>query len=181
MRYFHKIAQGTNIGPLLAAIYRNPELWNKNRIRNSHDNSAHVQASDILLRFNECEGKEYEEVLNDLEAIDLPAFKELPQARGIIFDLMRFVEGKRLGRVVITKLVSGSKITPHVDSGSSAEYYDRYHITLKNSEGSIFRVGDEIVCMNPGDIYLFNNQVEHEVINNSLEDRITLIVDIRSK
>ncbi len=185
MRYFHKIAKEMNVAPLLAAVSRNPELWNQHRIRTTHDNSAHVQASDILLRFNDLsnfkDSDDYSVILNDLEAIDYPAFKELPQARGIIFDLMRFVEGKRLGRVVITKLTPGSKVTPHIDSGLSAEYYDRYHITLKNSEGSIFRVGDEVVCMEPGDIYLFNNQVEHEVINNGTDDRITLIVDIRSK
>ena len=182
MKYFHKITDKMNIGPLLAAIGRNSELWNKNRIRTTHNNSAHVEASDILLRFNKItETSEYLEVLDDLEAIDYPAFKELPQARGIIFDLIRFVEGNRLGRVVITKLAPGAKIRPHLDSGLSAEYYDRYHVTLKNSEGSIMRVGDEMVCMVPGDIYLFNNQVEHEVINNGTEDRITLIVDIRSK
>lgn len=181
MRYFHKIASEMNVAPLLAAIARQPELWNTNRVRTSHYNSAHSEASDIILRFNNTENKEYLEVLNDLEAIDYPAFDKLPQVRPLIFDLMRFVEGNRLGRVVITKLVPGAKIKPHCDEGLSSEYYDRYHITLQNEEDSIFRAGDESVYMTPGDIYLFNNRVEHEVTNNSGEDRISLIIDIRSK
>jgi hypothetical protein len=33
--------------------------------------------------------------------------------------------------------------------------------------------------MAPGEIWWFDNSVEHEVINNSAGDRIHLIVDVR--
>lgn len=184
MRYFHKIAQNINVAPLVAAIARQPELWNANKIRTSYAGSSHNQASDILLRFNDLEKYkegDYSNILDDLDYIDYPALSKLPQARPLIFDLMRFVEGNRLGKIVITKLLPGNKISPHIDEGLSAEYYDRYHITLTNSIGSLFRAGDEFVNMKPGDIYLFNNKIEHEVINDSSEDRISLIIDIRSK
>ena len=36
-----------------------------------------------------------------------------------------------------------------------------------------------IVNMLTGEIWWFNNQAEHEIINNSADDRIHLIVDIR--
>ena len=88
--------------------------------------------------------------------------------------------GVRLGRVIITRLPPGKTITPHVDSGSHAEYYDRYHVTLQNNPGSIFRCGNEHVFMATGDIWWLDNSIEHEVINNSVDDRITMIVDIRS-
>lgn len=185
MKNFHKISENEPILPLLAAVMRQPELWGQNLLRTTFDNSPHREVSDIWLRFNDIEKyndeNRYNGVMDDHESIDYPAFASLPQARSLIFNLMRFVEGKRLGRVLITRLEPGKKVYSHIDSGSHAEYYDRYHIVLKNSEGSIFRAGDETICMRPGDIYWFDNSVEHEVINNSYDDRIVMIVDIRSK
>ena len=82
--------------------------------------------------------------------------------------------------VIITKIAPGDKIYPHADGGAPAEYYERYHVMLQNGPGSVFRAGDETVYMQPGDVWWFDNQQEHEVINNR-DDRITMIVDIRSK
>jgi hypothetical protein len=33
--------------------------------------------------------------------------------------------------------------------------------------------------MRTGEVWWFNNAIEHEVVNNSADDRIHLIVDIR--
>jgi len=185
MKYFHKISENEQTLPLLTSVMRQPELWNQNLLRTTFDNSPHREVLDIWLRFNDVnkfnDEDRYNGVMDDHESIDYPSFALLPQARPLIFNLMHFVEGKRLGRVLITRLEPGKQVYSHIDSGSHAEYYDRYHIVLKNSKGSIFRAGDETVCMNPGDIYWFDNSVEHEVINNSYEDRIVMIVDIRSK
>ncbi|NBV06663.1 MAG: aspartyl beta-hydroxylase [Proteobacteria bacterium] len=185
MQYFHKISENEPVASLLAAVMRQPELWNQNLLRTTHEGTPHSEVSDIWLRFNDLseykKTNERSTILDQHESIDYPAFAMLPQARQIIFNLMRFVEGKRLGRVLITKLEPSKKIYPHVDSGDHAAYYDRYHVVLKNSEGSIFRAGNEVLCMKAGDIYWFDNSAEHEVINNSYDDRIVMIVDIRSK
>lgn len=185
MKFFHKISDNENVSSLLASIMRQPELWNQNRLRTTFKNSPHCEVEDIWLRFNDInkfDNKDlYSGVMDDQESIDYPAFSLLPQARPIIFNLMRFVEGKRLGRVLLTKLEPGKKVHSHIDSGFHAEYYDRYHIVLQNSLGSVFRAGDESVCMKTGDIYWFDNSTEHEVVNNSYDDRIVMIVDIRSK
>lgn len=163
----------------MAAIVRQPELWNQNTLRTQHKGTAHCEASDIWLRFNDIKEATASEIMDGHESIDYPAFDSLPQARPLIFDLMRIVEGKRLGRVLITKLIPGAKILPHVDSGDHAAYYNRYHIILQNGPGSVFRCGDEVVCMKTGDVYWFDNSVEHEVINNSADDRLTMIVDVK--
>lgn len=176
MRNFFKIGE-INPKPLLLSILKQPNLWDSNTIRTSHKGSAHKDASDILIRFNDLEKSI--NILNDLDNIYYPAFALLPQIRPLIFDLMRFVEGERLGRVVITRLPVGGRILPHKDEGKSAEYYKRYHIFLQNYEGAEFRCGNEIICPNAGDIYWFNNLIEHEIVNNSIDDRITLIIDIK--
>jgi hypothetical protein len=117
--------------------------------------------------------------LAEFEVINYPAWDRLPQARAMIFDLMRRVDGERLGRVMITRLAPGKSILPHADTDAHAAYYERYHIILQNGPGSVFRCGSEGVCMQPGEVWWFDNSVVHEVVNASSDDRLTMIIDIR--
>jgi len=181
MRNFHKIGNGIDTLPLLHSLMRQKNLWNQNKLRTTHEGSPHTAVEDIWLRFNDLAlVSTREEVLDQHESICYPAWDSLPQAHEIIFNLMRYVQGIRLGRVIITRLAPGKKIDSHVDSGDHAEYFQRYHVTLQNSPGSIFRAGDEEVFMQPGEVWWFDNQQEHEVVNNSFQDRITMIVDIKT-
>lgn len=175
MRYFHQIGSQVEILPLMTAIVRQPELWDANTLRTTYPDTPHREASDIWLRFNEIT----ENVVDDTECIDYPAFAVLPQARALIFNLMRFVEGKRLGRVLITKLKPGTQIYPHKDEGAPATYYQRYHIALQCLPGCKFNAGNESVNMMTGDVYWFDNTAEHSVVNNSADDRVVMIVDIQ--
>jgi aspartyl/asparaginyl beta-hydroxylase (cupin superfamily) len=93
---------------------------------------------------------------------------------------MRMVEGVTLGRVIITKLPPGKKITPHVDGGAPATYFSRYQIALQSLPGALFTIGDETVNFESGEVWLIDNKKEHSVVNNSRDDRIVMIVDIRS-
>jgi len=51
---------------------------------------------------------------------------------------------------------------------------------LQSQPGVDFRAGDEHVFMPTGSVWWFQNKEEHEVINNSADDRIHLVVDIRT-
>lgn len=185
MKYFQKIAEGVDVLPLLHAAKRQQELWDAHPIRTKHPGTAHSEVSDILLRFNDI--AEFEKtgnpasIVDDKEAIPFEAWDLLSQARTIIFDLMRRVEGTRLGRVIITKLPPGRSITPHVDGGAPATYFDRYQVALQSLPGAMFKIGDEQVNFRSGDVFWINNCVEHSVINNSADDRVVMIVDIRSR
>lgn len=179
MQNFYRLAQGLPIVPLMAAIHAQKELWDTNPLRTTHPASPHTQAHDILLRFNEITKGEEAKVIDEHESVNYPAWYKLPQAQAMVFDLMRTVNGLRLGRVMITKLVPGAVIAPHVDGGSHAAYYERFHITLQNNPGSVFKCGDETVHMAAGEVWWFDNQVEHSVVNNSGDDRLTMIVDIQ--
>lgn len=181
MRNFLKLAQNVNVIPIVHAIYRQPELWNQFTLRSHYPNSPHNAADDIWLRFNDKGAWENNslKVMNERECVNYPAWDKLPQIHNMVFDLMRTVEGTRLGRVVVTRLIPGKSILPHVDGGEYADYYDRYHVTLQNAPGANFRAGDDVICPQPGEVYWFNRLAEHEVINHSNDDRITLIVDIR--
>lgn len=179
MRNFLRIAEQVDVLPLLHAITMQPHLWDAHPLRTTFPDSPHREASDILLRFNDLTG-ESQSFFTETETVNLPALLLLPQARPLIFDLMRRVEGERLGRVVLTKLKPGGRIYPHPDEGAYAEYYSRYHILLQNGRGSVFECGGESLFMPPGSIWWFNSRVEHSVFNGGSEDRITMIVDIRT-
>src|SRR5579863_7841108 len=124
MDNFFRLAKSVNFQPLLVAIHRQPELWDQNTLRTKHPKTAHGEVNDIWLMFNEVGG----DVANDLIVKPYPAFEKLPQARPFIFDLMKMVEGVTLGRVIITKLGPGKKITPHTDGGAPASYFSRYQL-----------------------------------------------------
>lgn len=177
MRNFLKLASGVDVVPLLHSVQRQPELWNENKLRTQYPGSPHNDIEDIWLWFNDVSTPE--NVLNDKEVFPYSAWWKLSPAHSIVYDLMRKVEGCRLGRVLITRLSPGKKISPHKDRGAPAEYFERYHCVLQNKPGSNIRSGEETICPSPGDVYWFNNSEEHEVINHSSEDRITLIIDIR--
>lgn len=165
--------------PLLHEVQRHPELWNENDLRTTHPQSAHKQASDIWLWFNKVtDGQEYA-VTDDIQTQPYRAWSMLTHARLLTLDLMRRVDGTQLGRVLITKLSPGTQITPHTDYGAPATFYRRYQIALQSYAGAVFYSGDEQVVFQTGDVWWINNRVEHSVINNSVDDRIALIADIR--
>lgn len=180
MNNFLKIADGIDVTPLHIALKAKPQLWNQNTLRTAHPSTAHSQADDIWLRFNEIEeGGDALSVVDDVMCVNYPALGEMPQARSLIYGLMARVEGEQLGRCIITRLKPGACIKPHRDEGVPATFYERFHILIQSKPGAIFRAGDEVVQMKTGEAWWFDNTQEHEVINNSDDDRITLIVDIR--
>lgn len=185
-----------NLGLAVAHDYMlceiTPELWGANPLRQKFmPDSPHREASDIWLRWNEVHQLSDADinglntdrlvnVLDDCEVRAYPAWTALPYTRNVVLDLMRHVEGVRLGRVMLTRLPHGSRIHPHADAGAPAWYYERYHVVVGCGDGpNRFRIGDEWVDMRPGSVWWVNNEVEHEVVNESGADRIHLIVDIR--
>lgn len=173
MRYFHLLMSNVMVMQVMDQLARHPEWWNEDRLRTTFDGTPHGEVDDILLRFGSPDG-------DDLEAVDRPLFKSLPKAKDIALDIMRFVGGERLGRIVITKTQPGKKILPHADvMGEYAKYYTRYHLVLQGLPGSMFMCGDEAVNMKTGECWWFDAHAEHALSNNSKDDRIHMLVDIR--
>ncbi len=178
MRNLTKIFEQMDVVPLLNALAAKPYLWNQNRLRTTFPGSPHAAVDDIWLFFNEVPDDEAA-VIDDISVRPYPAWQELPQVRHLVFDLMRRVEAVQLGRVLITRLPPGKTIPEHADQGAPAEYYERYQIALQSLPGCVFRVGDEAVTFRMGECWHFDNSVPHEVTNNSADDRLALVVDVR--
>jgi hypothetical protein len=187
MRHFLRIGQGLDVVPLLAAVSRQPDLWKEDTYLRDYPQGPFGDVDSIILRFPKriiaatAEELEQHVANNDEhESNDMPVYARLPEARALVMNLMSYVGGTRLGRVIINRIRPGGVITPHVDGKSHTDYYSRHHIVLQSGPGVDFRCEAEHVYMGPGEVWWFNNALEHEVINNSSVDRIHLIVDIRS-
>ena len=184
MKHFQLIAGGVDVVPLQNALACHPELWNQNTLRTQHAGTVHAQVDDIWIRFNDT--RAYEQtgdaatIMDQHESVWYPAADTFWMLKPVLFDLMRKVNAERLGRVLITRLKPGAQILPHVDGGDHAAYYARYHIALQGLPGSLFRAGDEQITMRTGEVWWFQNAVEHSVLNNSQDDRIHIVVDLRT-
>ena len=164
--------------PTLAALAIKQGLWNENPLRTQHPDTAHAEADDIWMMFNRVPENPVE-VIDDIQVVPYRAWQELPHLRSLALDLMHRVGGVQLGRVILTRLRPGKRILPHIDQGAPAEYFTRYQIALQSLPGCNFRIEDETLHFPSGSVWWINNRAEHEVVNNSADDRIVCIVDIR--
>lgn len=186
MKNFQKISENIDVSGLLAELELNPQLWDANNQRKTYQGTPHDRMSDIWVRYNSIEKTGGDLALMSQEHVPVwyPAWKALPSLHKIVFDLMTKVEGEMLGGVLITRVPAGLGISPHTDSGWHVEYYDKFYLTLKSSKGACFACdyhGIEKLEPNPGEIWLFDNRKIHWVENQSPDDRITVIICIRTE
>lgn len=183
MRYFYKVADGVKVDELMHSIHRQPLMWNEHRFRTSFKNTPHVDVDDILLKFTAPENCTIERVVNDTEPVwYMDNIRRLPEAKDIVLNLMRYVKAYKLERLIITRIKPGGRILPHADKdGDYVQAPDiaRYHVVLQGLPGSLYHCGDETVNMKTGEVYWFNAHEIHSIENNSVDDRIHLLVDVR--
>ena len=182
MKLFTKV-KDVNVAPLVYQLEAHPELWNQFGFRKGQD--AHKEMSDIWVRYNRPELIGKPEFNDQHIPVWYPAWEVLTELRPIIFGLMADVQGEMLGGVLITRIPPGKGIGPHVDKSWHVDYYRKYYVSLKSAEGAMFCSktaygGEEALNPKPGEIWEFDNHYLHWVDNRSHEDRITLIVCIRS-
>lgn len=190
MKNFHLIST-VDVNHLMLNIKRHWDLWKEDTFLRDYPQGPFGEIESIMLRFPEKRVFEQEEELEKYkqglsnfdqhESIDYPSFDILQEARPIVFWLMALVKGERLGRVMINKITPGGRIYPHEDSKEHTDYYTRFHVVLQSSAGCVLKAGDEQLEMRTGDVFWFNNKLNHEVINNSGSDRISMVIDIKVK
>lgn len=183
MQNFMKVAEGVDVLPLQLALQLQPELFGRYNERKYAENGPHSEMTDIWLRHNDrrpfVAANDFTKFNDEHDSVWYPESAFLPQARPIIFGLMARVEGERLGGILITKLPAGGRIQPHVDPGWHAGYYDKYHVAVKTPRGSFFGFEEGQIHSRDGDVHWFRNDVPHWVVNDSDDDRISMIICIR--
>lgn len=181
MRNFLRVAQGINVANINASLFRHPELWNENTFRTITEGTAFSEVDDIWIRFP----ANPESLLlteNDSSNVWYPAVSKIPELKSMCLDLMHSIGGYEFGRIIITRLKSGCEMHPHADTHAYATQPNivRYHIVLNGHPGSLFYCGEEeVVNMLTGEVWTFRADLVHAVVNNSKEDRIHLLVDMK--
>lgn len=173
-RYIRTVAQGQNVLPLHWALLEHPELWDQETARTAPKDSPHYGLHDIYIRYSADKPQDYEAH----DSSWYPASFLLP-VRELIFPLMAYVQGERLGAVLISKVPPGKKVKPHTDGGWHAGYYEKFGIQIASAPGQAFCYKGEQLVTKPGDVFWFDNSQEHWVENESAYDRITMIVCIK--
>lgn len=176
--YFSRVTDSLNVLPLQASLLRQPELFGR---RGARSCGPHLSMTDIWVRFRRFEDlTERSAFVTEHDSVWYPEAEAIPEIKPILFDLMRLVEGERLGGVLITKLPPGGRIAPHVDTGWHAGYYEKFFVPVQNEPGATFEWEDGVIAPRLGEVYWFRNDVSHWVENRSQADRISLIVCIRT-
>ena len=169
-----RLHSGIDVAPLHWALLSHTELWDADRMRTAAVDSPHHEASDIFVRY-----AADPTVAGPHESVWYPCADVLP-VKPLVYDLMRFVEGNRLGGVLITRIPAGKSVKPHVDHGWHAATYRKFCIQVQSAPGQEFVVDGEALESDPGDLYEFRNEYLHHVTNPTPFDRISLIVCIQT-
>jgi hypothetical protein len=169
------LASGINVAPMLWALHSHPELWDQNTARTEHPSSPHYGLSDIWTRYAApgVDGSQPH------DSVWYPCADLMP-VRDLVYPLMSMVEGDHLGGVLITKIPAGKMCKPHTDPGWHARRYQKFGIQIQAHPKQAFHFEGESLVTKPGDLFWFDNAFKHWVTNDSDQDRITMIVCIRT-
>lgn len=175
-RKIAKVAEGFDVAPLLWALQTHANLWNQYPSRTESTQSPHHEVDDIWVRYAKPEEAAKGE---PHDAIWYPCIEVLP-VKPLVYQLMQFVEGDRLGGVLITRIRAGKECKPHFDNGWHAKFYQKFAVQVQSAPRQFFCFDDQQLEARPGDVYWFDNAHTHWVPNRTEHDRITMIVCIKT-
>jgi hypothetical protein len=179
MTRFVQLATGVDVVPVMLELHRADHLWDRNPERRLYPGTPHAAMTDITVRYMPEAEVTMEARRLEHRNVFWPAWHALPALRPMVFALMTRVQAIELGSILLTKLPPGKMIEPHSDAGNWApEFYStKCHITLAGS--ALVRCEEDAVVMKQGDIFTFNNLLNHSVECIGEYDRISCIVSMR--
>ena len=159
------------------------EEWNKDTaVRNSKEKvgNTNLDTRALMLKYKSTAATgpgfvDYEK--NDVETLN----KLKPFLDVIISDAKNFYgyENLKLTNIVFTELRRGGIIPEHSDTGKMLTTHHRIHIPLVSDPAVKFTLDHKDYYLEPGHGYEINNQLTHEVRNESNIDRIHMIIDLK--
>ena len=180
------IEQNAEVGLIGLELNRQPQLWNQDNERIRAADSPHRDSDDIWIRYNDktpflAKG-DFSHFNDPHFPVWYPAYYDLPSINPFIWRLMAAVRGEHLGGVLIWRVRPGMRIYPHIDTGWHVDFYDKFNVIISGAPGAGFVWADDQEAMpaRTGDVYHFFNNTPHEVINDSDQDFIALVVCIRT-
>jgi hypothetical protein len=161
-----------NVNPLIEKVLGMEEqAWRANEFR-QNAYAVHYKTESLVLLF--CDGWPDLTISREAAWDDLHMLAE-PLMNGILEE--HYPPGGTIIRAMAAKLKAGSIITPHRDSHESFAHSHRIHLPLTTNPGVRFMINGRPHRLKVGQAYEINNQLNHSVMNNGKEDRITFIFD----
>lgn len=170
-----------------AFIAYNPELWNKYKYRTENSMSPHREVDDIWVRYNAIENYNPDNPLVFHNRHESVFYINNEQFRASISTICRIIcesfcsSSTEFGGILITRIPAGKQVYRHSDDHSwHAQYYrDKYLIPLQSNDKQTFNFERQSVVTPVGRVFSFNNLVDHWVLNDSDEPRVSLIICMR--
>lgn len=184
MKHFTRFLTGIDVSAINAELAAQPQLWDAYRERKDTDGTPHGQMSDIWVRFRPREELTSKEAYGEPHfPVWYPAADLCPSLKQLILRISGAVGSVHLGGVLITRIPPGGEILPHDDRGFwHAEYHNcKVYVPLQANPDCVNVCEDETVTMGVGEAWTFDNLKTHSVHNRGTEDRITLIIAMRSE
>ena len=100
------------------------------------------------------------------------------QKMSSIYEYLEKEYDAKVVRCEIIKMHANSHIPDHIDSGEFLYLGRRIHIPLITNKDVIFTIFGNSINMEVGKWYDINNSLPHSVDNNSIYDRIHIIIDL---
>ncbi|MDE0411912.1 MAG: aspartyl/asparaginyl beta-hydroxylase domain-containing protein [Gammaproteobacteria bacterium] len=177
VNYFTKINEQVDVSPLLGELDRFPEMWLADTSR-QRKIRCQRNTQNIFLRAAKKPLPPGAKNANDVHGVrSMPGAKKFPCTLEFCESVAKELDAA-LGRATLVKLLPGSQVYPHVDTGSYYRIRDRLHLVLKSIGGSLLGVEDETVRMREGELWVMDNKKLHWARNPSDKPRIHLIFDL---
>lgn len=167
-------------------IKQHPELWNRYTIRTKlYKNSPHREVDDIWIRYrdiSEFDPENPQAFAGEHLSMWYAAYYYLqPEIDSVLRSVMNNFPNSTLGGVLITRIPPGKQVYRHSDAGFwHSEYYKtKVLVLLESAPGQTFSFENKSYAGVKGEVFKFNNLVDHWVENNSDVDRVSLILAVR--
>lgn len=179
LRHFKLVRTAMDTGAILAELEQHAPLW---LAQTGRQHKAPPQRDTHAiplrgLRVSRIRGRRRRDVH---ESRYTSISKEFPATVALLEQLAAELNGE-LGRVRLARLPRGKTVRPHADRGTYYRERDRYHLVVASTDGSTLESGGEQVLAREGELWWFDNDAIHAARNNSSEDRIHLIFDLRPR
>ena len=172
MIHFRNIGS-IDVTTLRSAVDRYASQFFEDTWRQDFPNSAHKDSETIYLRMPS--EISVESIFNSLEVRNLPLMRD--HAFSEACKAISLMTVSTVKRVMVVKLKSGGKVTPHIDQGEYAEATERYHLPIITNPDCLMTAGEETTHLPAGEVWWFDKHALHSVENHG-PDRIHLIVDV---
>lgn len=177
MQNCKRIATNLAVGPVLEALNAQQDMWSEITIRQTYPGSAHHDTACIFARGPEA--FTMEKYLDDLGSYDFPAMDKLagvlvPALRPVLQEVLKV---DQLGRVLIINLKAGGQVDDHIDEGTYADHFARFHVVLSTNPHCHNVTGGEAAHWEVGECWWFDHKKLHSAMNYGATDRIHIAFD----